>query len=261
MKYLEGRVLGQTGVLDLPPHARKECFASAVETLARLHSYDHKAIGLTGYGKDSGYYPRSIQNWTRLSEQQAAVKDPKTGEKNYSLEHLDEQIEFFKKYMPQDETSVAHLDYMMHNMMFHPTENRVIAVLDWETSTIGHPLADLGYFCQPFFRTYPDGWASAPADKAAGIPSVAEILEMYSKASGRKTPIERFEYHVAFAMYRSTVIHQGIAGRVIAGTASNEAAQLIKSAVPNTNARCLQFIRSLKSKWEKEDAAKAKGKL
>ncbi|KXS18822.1 hypothetical protein M427DRAFT_29297 [Gonapodya prolifera JEL478] len=179
-------------------------------------------------------------------------------QKNFSLEHQDEQLDFFEKYLPEDETSVAHLDYMMHNMMFHPTENRVIAVLDWETSTIGHPLADLGYFSQLFYRDWPDGFANAPADKVAGIPTPEEIVDLYSRAAGRKQGVKQFEYHVAFAMYRTTVIHQGIAGRVLAGTASNAAAQLIKSSVPQTNARCLDFIRGLRAKWEKEGAAKAK---
>jgi len=258
MQYRTGRVLGQLGVLDVPVSDRWAYWESAIKTLALLHSYDHKKIGLAGYGKDSGYYPRSIQNWTRLSNQQAAVTDPKTGEKNYSLESLDEQLEFFHKYMPKDEVSVAHLDYMMHNMMFHPTKPEIVAVLDWEISTIGHPLADMGYFLQHFYRQWPSGFQGMPADKMAGMPTADDLLRMYEKYSGRKERITRFEYHVAFSMYRSTVIAQGIAGRVIAGTAASAAATQVKNSVPETNAKCLKFIRSLKAKWDVEDAKKPK---
>ncbi|KXS18819.1 APH-domain-containing protein [Gonapodya prolifera JEL478] len=255
MKYLQGRVLGQMGIIDLPPKDRRECFESAVKTLALLHSYDHKAIGLTGYGKDSGFYDRSVRNWTRLSNQQAAVTDPKTGEKNWDLEGLNEQMEFFTKFMPADEVSIAHLDYMLHNVMFHPTENRIVAVLDWELSTIGHPLADLAYFTQPFFRAWPNGWIGAPASALEGIPTVQEILDMYAQYSGRKNKIERFEYHVAFSMYRSTVIAQGIAGRVLAGTATNEQAIRVKETLPATNMTCLKFIRETRARWEAEGRA------
>lgn len=105
----EGRVLGHDGIKHLPPKARRECYESALQTLALLHSYDFKKIGLEGYGKSSGYYPRSIQNWAKLSRQQAALSNPKTGEKTKDLDKLEFQIEWLTKYMPPDEATVAHV--------------------------------------------------------------------------------------------------------------------------------------------------------
>ncbi|KAI9028436.1 kinase-like domain-containing protein, partial [Hyaloraphidium curvatum] len=225
MLYTEGRVLGHDGIHKVPPKDRKEAYISALQTLALLHSYDHKKIGLEGYGKDKGYYPRSIQNWAKLSGQQAAVRSPKTGEKTKDLERLDFQVEWLKKHMPPDEATVAHLDFMFHNFMLHPTENRVVAVLDWETSTIGHPLADLGYFMQPHFKPWGDGgYIGAPRSEIDGIPTAEQCLEIYCTAAGRPFPIPRFEYNVAFSFFRTAVIHQGIASRYLLGTAASPAA-------------------------------------
>lgn len=109
MRYTEGRVLGHDGIKSLTPQARRECYVSALQTLALLHSYDHKKIGLEGYGKDKGYYPRSVQNWARLSRQQAALSNPKTGEKTKDLEKLDWQVDWFLKHLPEDEVTVCHL--------------------------------------------------------------------------------------------------------------------------------------------------------
>lgn len=112
MYFTEGRVLGHDGIHKVDPKARRECYISAIETLALLHSYDFKKIGLEGYGKSSGYYPRSIQNWAKLSRQQASLSNPKTGEKTKDLDKLDFQVEWFTKYMPKDEATVCHLDFM-----------------------------------------------------------------------------------------------------------------------------------------------------
>ena len=250
----EGRVLGHDGIHKELPKARRECYVSALETLALLHSYDHKKIGLEGYGKDRDYYPRSIQNWAKLSRQQAALSNPKTGEKTRDLDRLDFQVDWLTKYMPPDEARVCHLDFMFResfsagrsircevlhlallkdNVMFHPTENRIVAVLDWETSTIGHPLADLGYFLQPHFKDSNNGgYMGAPREMIEGIPTAEECLQIYAAAAHRPYPIPRFEYNVAFAFFRTAVIHQGIASRYLIGTAANPAAASYNTNLP-----------------------------
>jgi aminoglycoside phosphotransferase (APT) family kinase protein len=182
------------------------------EVLARLHQVDWKAVGLSDYGRPGNYVARQIHRWTtqyRASETE-------------TIPSMEQLIAWLPKHIPADDTtSIAHGDYRLGNMIVHPTESRVVAVLDWELSTLGHPLADLAYNCMPYHLSADsmDGFEGGDLT-ALGIPSEESYLAAYCRRTGR-TGIEDWSFYVGFAMFRLAAIAQGIMGRVIAGTAND----------------------------------------
>lgn len=209
MERLEGRVMSHYALPDVEPgHRRRYLFALA-ETLARLHAVDWAAIGLSDYGRPGNFFARQIDRWSR--QWQAS----KTAD-NADIERL---IEWLPAHIPPgDETTIAHGDFRMGNVMFHPTEPRVIAVLDWELSTLGHPLADAAYSSLPWL-TEPDVFEGIRGlDLPAWqLPAQGEYLRAYLDASGRGDAIRPF--HHAFSLFRFAVILEGITARARAGNA------------------------------------------
>jgi aminoglycoside phosphotransferase (APT) family kinase protein len=190
-------------------------YLDVARTLARLHAVRPEAVGLADYGKPGNYFARQIARWSR---QYADSTGPRIPE-------LDRLVDWLPANMPEDDVtvSIAHGDFRIGNMMFHPVEPRVIAVLDWELSTLGHPLADLGFCTLP--------WVSAPDEygglkgtdwRAAGVPERDEFVAEYMAHARPTAPLETF--HIVFALFRFAVIFVGIADRARNGSAASEEA-------------------------------------
>ncbi len=179
--------------------------------LARLHMVDWQALGLADFGRPGNYFTRQIHRW---SSQYRASETEK-------IESMERLIEWLPAHIPaSDETTIVHGDYRPGNMIVHPTEPRVVAVLDWELSTLGHPLADLAYNCMPYHLMDMGEGFYALDREAQGIPSEEEYVAAYCRRTGR-TGIPDWDFYVAFSLFRLAAISQGIMGRVLAGTASD----------------------------------------
>ncbi|NNF40866.1 MAG: phosphotransferase family protein, partial [Woeseiaceae bacterium] len=227
MDFVEGRIFWD---LDLPGCERDEraaIYDNVNATLARLHSYDYAELGLEGYGKPGNYFARQISRWSgqyRASETQ-------------TVEAMDALIEWLPQHIPPDESvSIVHGDFRLDNMILHPTEPRVIAVLDWELSTLGHPLADFTYHLMswqmPEIGIGSVGLAGKPL-RALGIPDEDAYIQRYCERTGRKSGIANRNFYSAFNFFRLAAILQGIAGRVRDGTAASaHADQAVKAVLP-----------------------------
>lgn len=215
MDYLEGRIFRDATLPDLIAAERRAIYDQLNLTLAKLHQVNPDAVGLADYGRPGNYFERQVARWTRQ------YRDAET-EPVPAMEAL---IERLPARIPQSETvSVAHGDYRLENVMFHPTEPRLIAVLDWELSTLGHPLADLGYNAF-LWRSHSPGWGSLDGVDFAssGIPTEAEYVAAYCARTGRGD-IEDWSFYVAFAVFRLASISQGVYRRVLAGNVASDRA-------------------------------------
>ncbi|KAI7877153.1 kinase-like protein [Lichtheimia hyalospora FSU 10163] len=226
MEFLKGRIFEDVRMPQIPFEERKQCWFSAMETLAKLHRIDYKSIGLGDYGRPSDFYNRQMRSLSKVSAAQSAAKDQDTGEVVGPIPRMEEMFAWFKKNQPADESTIVHGDFKIDNMIFHPTEPRVIGVLDWELSTIGHPLSDLSNLLQPF---YIPAAAPIPGFKnhvgPLPIPGAEELMQVYCKHVGRPYPIDRWLFAVAFSFFRLSVILQGIAARVARRQASSAQAK------------------------------------
>ncbi len=219
MERLEGRVLADNALPGVAPSERRAMFAAMATTLAALHQLDWRALGLGDYGRPESYYARQVARWTRQWQAQR-FRD---------LPDLERLARWVGEHLPADDgvAALCHGDYRLGNLMFHPTEPRVIAVLDWELSTIGHPLADLAYSALAWRSTPAQFQGIAGLDLAAlGLPAEGEYLAAY--AAGRRTPAPALApFHHAFAAFRFAVILEGIAARARAGNAAAADAALV----------------------------------
>lgn len=224
MDMVEGRVFWDATFPQVPRGDRPAYYDAMNATMAQLHSYDPEAIGLGDYGKPGNYFARQIGRWSRQY-----LEDELAG-RNADMDAL---VEWLPHNIPAgDETRVVHGDFRCDNMIFHPTEPRVLAVLDWELSTLGHPLADFAFNVMSY-RMPPDIVAGLKgADLAAlNIPSEAEYVAAYCRRTGRDG-IPNFDFYIAFNFFRMAAIFHGIKGRVLRGTASNEQAAKRAEAFP-----------------------------
>lgn len=215
MEMVEGRIFWDATFPDVPRRERPAYFSAMNQTLAALHRLDPAAVGLGDYGKPGNYFARQIARWSRqYAEDEAAGRDP-------GMERL---IAWLPTAIPAgDESALVHGDFRCDNIIFHPSEPRVLAVLDWELSTLGHPLADFAYHAM-MYRMPPDIVAGlGGADLSAlNIPAEAEYLAAYCDAVGRPAIAARdYAFCVAFNFFRLAAIFHGIKGRVIRGTAAS----------------------------------------
>lgn len=217
MDKLQGRVMPDYSLPQVPASERRAHLLAMAEVLARLHAVDWAALGLADYGRPGNFFQRQVARWTR---QWQSSKRADNADIDRLIAWLPENIP------PGDETCIAHGDFRLGNLMFHPTEPRVIAVLDWELSTLGHPLADLAYSCMAWHMRPDEFHGLRGLDlSACGLPDQSEILDHYRRCSGRDEPIAPF--HMVFSMFRFAVILEGIAARAREGTAaSNDAEQV-----------------------------------
>lgn len=217
MSYVPGRVFRDPSAPGVTAQERRAIFDDMSAVLATLHQVDRQAVGLDTFGRSANYCARQIYRW---SEQYRASETEK-------IEAMERLMEWLPTHVPEaDETTIVHGDYRLGNLIIHPTEPRIAAVLDWELCTLGHPLADLAYNCLPFRlpRVEIDGLVGLDLP-ALGIPSEEAYVEAYCRRTGRPG-IPRWNFYVAFAMFRIAAISQGIMGRVIAGTANDPDARL-----------------------------------
>ncbi|NYT64435.1 phosphotransferase family protein [Alcaligenaceae bacterium] len=212
MERVEGRVFSDNTLAGMTQDQRQGIYFSMIDSLTKLHSIDWRAVGLADYGRAEGYFERQLNRWSK----QWALTE---GAENPAIDRL---LEWLKAHLPVDqETTLVHGDFKLNNLIFHPTENRVVAVLDWELSTLGHPLADVAFNTIPW-RSYPAEYGGIRGlDLAAlGIPKEADYLRYYYERTGRQDPSRQAQpFHWAFAFMRLAVIFEGISARVRMGNA------------------------------------------
>ena len=230
MEFVEGRIFWDLDLPGLEPAERTAIYDNVNETIARLHTYDYVAIGLEDYGKPGNYFARQISRW---SGQYRASETAKIDAMDSLIEWLPENIP------PDDSASIVHGDFRLDNMIVHPTEPKVIAVLDWELSTIGHPLADFTYHLMtwqmPEIGIGSVGLAGKPL-RELGIPDEEAYIRQYCQRTGRESGIANRNFYSAFNFFRLAAILQGIAGRVRDGTAASaHAAQAVNAVLPLAN--------------------------
>jgi aminoglycoside phosphotransferase (APT) family kinase protein len=211
MSYVPGRVMPELRLPGLAPLERRALWDDAVAVLARLHGVDWRAVGLADFGKPGNYYARQIHRWA--SQYRASETE--------TIAPMERLIEWLPAHVPADDTTtVVHGDFRIGNTIVHPEEPRIVAVLDWELSTLGHPLGDLAYLCTAFrMPAGIDGLGGLDL-AALGIPSEADVVARYCRLTGRDG-IPAWGFYVAFALFRLAAICQGIMGRVRDGTASD----------------------------------------
>jgi len=214
MDMVEGRIFWDATVPGISNAERAAIFDAMNETIARLYMVDYEAVGLGDYGRPGNYFARQIARWSRQYHEDADVRRDA---------NMDRLIDWLNANMPGDDdaTSVIHGDFRIDNMIFHPTKPRVLAVLDWELSTLGHPGADFAYHAM-MYRMPPHIVAGlAGADIAAlGIPTEEDYLAAYCARTGRDG-MPGYGFYMAFNFFRLAAIFHGIKGRVIRGNASS----------------------------------------
>jgi aminoglycoside phosphotransferase (APT) family kinase protein len=283
MEFIKGRIITDPNLSTLPPTQRRSAWFSLVSTLAWLHSIDPDFIGLLDFGKKTGFYTRHCNTFSRIEAQQAKVKDVATG-KELGRAHpgFDEIVDYIRKNVPSDRTSIIHGDYKFDNVILHPTEPRVIAILDWELSTIGHPLMDAVYSVGPYWnRAKSSGIPGGPKvearddqggevydpenQRANGMPSMDELMDEYSRITKWDPRKDHWEIAKVFHMMRvdsrapalpaqpltthkgSTISH-GIQARTISGQASSEFSHYYFENTKRGLNAALEMVRSMKEK-------------
>jgi aminoglycoside phosphotransferase (APT) family kinase protein len=213
MSMVEGRTIWDGAMPGATPEFRRATYNAMIDTLAALHNTSIESASLSDFGKPGNYFARQIGRWSKQY-----VEDVDAG--RYPA--MDKLVEWLPANIPAgDEVSIVHGDYRCDNMIFHPTEPKVLAVLDWELSTLGHPLADFSYHLM-MYRMPPSTTTGLVGNDLAamGLPTEAEYVEAYCRRTGRDG-IPDIDFYVAYNMFRLAGIIHGIKGRVIRGTATS----------------------------------------
>ncbi|WP_233884621.1 phosphotransferase family protein [Paraburkholderia flagellata] len=211
MEYVRGRSFIDPTLPDLAVDERKAIYADINRVLVALHSVDYRAAGLDTFGRPGNYFARQIDRWSRQYR----------GSEGAPVEAMDALMKWLPAHIPEgDETCVVHGDMRMDNLIIHPTEPKVVAVLDWELSTLGHPLADLSYFCMSWCVP-PDLWRGvAGVDLTGlGIPQEHAFVEDYCRARGIDA-IQHWDFYLAYNLFRMAAILRGVASRAAGGNAA-----------------------------------------
>ncbi len=224
MEMVEGRIFWDARFPDVDRETRPAYFDAMNAAMAQLHGIDYTLLGLDDYGRAGNYFERQIGRWSRqyLDDADAGRNDD-----------MDRLVEWLPANIPAgDESSIVHGDFRCDNMIFHPNEPKVIAVLDWELSTLGHPLADFAYHAM-MYQMPPDivaGLGGADLTEL-NIPSEAEYVNAYCERTGRAS-IDNWNFYIAFNYFRLAAIFHGIKGRVMRGTAASAHARERAQAFP-----------------------------
>jgi len=230
MDMVEGRILWDQTLPAYAPRERHAIHMAALKTLADLHNTDYSAVGLETFGKPGNYMARQIDRWTK--QYKASQTD--------ALDTVERLIEFLPRTVPEDDqTTIVHADYRLDNMVMHPTEPRVIAVLDWELSTLGNPLAD---FTNLLMQWVNGPIAAVPDLAAHGIPTQEEYVAEYCRLTGRAS-LPDLNWYFAYNIFRLACILQGIVGRVRDGTANSPQAAAMSERVPTLAAAAWDFAQ------------------
>lgn len=236
MEAVRGRVFTDPALPGVPPAERAALYAAMSATLAHLHRVDWQALGLADFGRPGQYFSRQVARWTRQwqSSQTRAIPE------------IDQLAAWLPAHQPpgDDETAIAHGDYRLGNLIFHPTEPRVAAVVDWELATLGHPLADLAYNCLSYHAT-PDEYGGLMGLDlpALGLPSEVDYVADYCRQAGRANDLRPF--HLVFALFRFAVILEGVAARAAQGNASAANAAEVGRLSLNFARRAWDLARSV----------------
>ncbi|MEO0653543.1 MAG: phosphotransferase family protein [Pseudomonadota bacterium] len=212
MQRVDGRIFTDTTLAELAAEKRRDIWMAVADALAAMHRLDPNDVGLGDFGRPGNYFERQIGRWGKQYQQ--SPSDP--------IPDLDVVYDWLPKHLPVDDGAVGlcHGDFRLGNLMFHPTEPKVVAILDWELSTLGHPMADLGFCCMPW-HTAPEeygGLLGTDLD-AMNLPDEAEFVARYTEQVGRA--VDLLDFHKIFALFRFAVIFVGIADRAEAGTAAD----------------------------------------
>ncbi|MDH5671275.1 MAG: phosphotransferase [Myxococcales bacterium] len=216
MEYVQGRIFWDPTLPECSVDERRSLYDEMNRVLSALHQVDYAARGLSGYGRPGNYFGRQIARWSRQYE--AA----RTGD----LPSMDALMKWLPENIPDDDQScIVHGDFRLDNMIFHPEEPRVLAVLDWELSTLGHPLADLAYNCMPYHlpsREAPalSTVAGTAAGEESGIPTEEQYVARYCERVGRSS-IPAWRFYLVFSIFRYASIVQGVYARGLQGNASS----------------------------------------
>ena len=224
MQYIQGRVLWNQALPDLQPRGRAAIYDEMNRVMAALHRVDFNAVGLADYGKPGNYFDRQIGRWSKqyLASQTETITE------------MDRLLQWLPAHVPgsardEADVSIVHGDFRLDNLIFAPEKPRVLAVLDWELSTLGHPLADFSYHCMAWHIPPGTFRGIGGLDHAAlGIPSEREYVQLYCERTGRPDPdavMADWNFYLAYNLFRLASITQGIARRVVDGTAASAQAR------------------------------------
>ena len=214
MEFVAGRVFADPLLPNMAPRERHALYDAMNDALARLHQFNWRAAGLDGFGKPDAFFERQIARWKKQYELTRTDRIPE----------MDALLDWLPAHIPHDQTaSIVHGDFRIGNLIFHETEPRVAAILDWELSTIGHPIADLAFNCMGYYLSQDDpiarGFVGIDTN-ALGIPGEQEYLAAYSARTGRDpNPLWRFA--MAFSLFRTAAIQQGVYARALQGNATS----------------------------------------
>jgi aminoglycoside phosphotransferase (APT) family kinase protein len=217
MDYIEGRIFWDALLPEVAAPDRRAVYNEMIRVQAALHSVDYESVGLADFGKPGNYVERQVARWT---QQYRASETEK-------IDAVEKLIEWLPKHVPAGEqTSIVHGDFRLDNTIFHPTEPRILAVLDWELSTLGHPLVDFAYYCMRYHLSAAEFRGLAGVDvKAFMIPTEAECVAEYCRVRGiAPVPPKDWAYYSAFCMFRLAGILQGVLARALQGNASSATA-------------------------------------
>ena len=215
MDYLPGRVFADRTLAGVAPADRAAMYDDMNRVMAALHAVDWQAAGLAGFGRPQAYVARQIDRWSKQYVASTVGDVPE----------MDRLMAWLPAHTPaEDETAIAHGDFRLGNLIFHPTEPHVVAVLDWELSTIGHPLADLGYNCIPW--RLPVAMEGLLGADAPGVPSEAEYVAAYCRRTGRAA-VPDLDFFVVFSLFRWAAIAAGVYRRALDGNAADARAMTI----------------------------------
>ncbi|MEM8497120.1 MAG: phosphotransferase family protein [Pseudomonadota bacterium] len=223
MEYKAGRIFWDLLAEQSSADARSAMWYSAVDAMAALHTLEPSTVGLEGFGRGGNYIERQFARWTgQYEKNRSAVHNPAMGR----------LIDWLPRHMPdREQQALIHGDYQFSNMVYHAIEPKVVAVLDWELSTIGNPLTDLAYFCRVYHLPAAHGGLLGMDFRSHGIPLEQDLIARYSELTG--TYVDNWPFYVIFAMFRLAAIRQGVAQRVVQGSAASaHARQVGDSAVP-----------------------------
>jgi len=222
MRHVPGRVIADPRLPGFTPQQRAALYDDTARVLAALHAVDPEAVGLSDFGRPGNYYTRQISRWSRQ------YIDSKTDE----IASMEALMEWLPANVPaSEESGIVHGDYRIGNCILDPSEPKIAAVLDWELSTLGHPLADLAYFCQNYRGEATPGSSLVGLDLAAmGIPDEETFVARYCELAGR-AGIDDWAFYMVFVMFRSAAIVQGVYKRGLDGNASSEHAHMFGALV------------------------------
>ncbi len=214
MDFIEGRVFEDAQLAGFTPQQRAAVYDDLVGTLAKLHKVDYAAIGLSDFGKPGNYFERQIGRWIKQYR----------GAQTEDIPAMERLIDYLPAHIPTEDaglTTIAHGDYRLQNTMVHPTEPRLVAVLDWELATLGHPYADIAYNALLWeFESGTWGWLKGADLRALGIPTQHEFVASWLRRVGRDS-IKDWNFYLGFALFRLASIGQGVYKRVLDGNASS----------------------------------------